>query len=254
MLRLLLLLLSLPAAADVGLSRLAGELGALSAEAPAQAPKVKGVAVRFPSWELGAARNVELAAGPAVRLPEADIEHARTIFGDSLDYDAVRLVVARDGLAEFSQVWGETIRVGTSGLSRAKLMHELTHVWQYQTSGLGYISDSLGAQACAFVADLDRGGAYAYSADPKKSFFDYSAEQQAKIVEHFSASAELRRTEHYGRWMRELRSRRFVRGGRKVLFEEQAAGLKPRQYDVPALQGFEAPRVGPGVPQLEVRF
>jgi hypothetical protein len=253
------LLLSLPARADQAPGRIMQQLKELSVGAPAEAaaapaPKGKAVLLRLPTWELSASRNVEMLAGPAHRLSDEDIAAAKDIFGDSIDYDAVRFVNAKDNVADFSQVWGETIRVSPGGLTPAKLMHELTHVWQYQTSGLGYISDSFVAQICAVATDFDRDEAYKYVPDPEKSFFDYSAEQQAKIVEHYSASAAVRKRPLYQRWMKELRSRKFVPGDRKKLFEEKAAGLMPSQYTVPPLPGFEPDRVMPGVPQLEIRF
>ena len=55
----------------------------------------------------------------------------------------------------------------------------MTHVWQYQTQGSRYISDSALHQA---LQGLD-----AYNVDlvPAQSFDKYAAEQQAVIVERY---------------------------------------------------------------------
>ena len=244
-----------PAFADSALEQLRASLAEPVADAaPASAPvKARSVRIRFPSWEIAAGRSVEAFAGPGVPLPSSDVEFAREIFGDSIDYDAVRIVQSHDEMIAFAMVWGDTIRVGTKGLTRAQLMHELVHIWQYQTRGLEYISDSLWQQACAFVKDGDRDGAYSYKADPSKSFFEYTAEQQGNIVQNFVTYPAYRKREHYKRWIAQIKTRKFLRG-RKVLFEEKAAGLPPRGRELPPVQGFEPPREGRGVPQLEFRF
>lgn len=57
-------------------------------------------------------------------------------------------------------------------------MHEATHVWQYQTQGTAYISDSVAAQ----TFDKD---AYEVSIVPGRRFLDYTAEQQAELVRSY---------------------------------------------------------------------
>ena len=44
------------------------------------------------------------------------------------------------------------------------LVHEMTHVYQYQTGGWGYAPEALWAQFKSFVTTGDRGGAYDWEA------------------------------------------------------------------------------------------
>jgi hypothetical protein len=64
-------------------------------------------------------------------------------------------------------------------------IHELTHVWQYQHGGTSYISVSLGTQIAAGVGRGSRNFAYDYQIEPDQSFFDFTPEQQASIVESY---------------------------------------------------------------------
>jgi hypothetical protein len=66
------------------------------------------------------------------------------------------------------------------------LIHELTHVWQYQHGGTSYISISLLSQMVA-GARGNRNFAYGYQLVGGESFFDFSPEQQGFIVENYFA-------------------------------------------------------------------
>jgi hypothetical protein len=68
-------------------------------------------------------------------------------------------------------------------MSDATLVHELVHVWQYQKNGGAYISDSLWHQSKALLTEGSRGGAYDVTLVPGRSIHEYTAEQQAVIVE-----------------------------------------------------------------------
>ena len=65
------------------------------------------------------------------------------------------------------------------------LVHESTHIWQFQNLGLGYMADSLYHQGKGHVDHGDRNVAYHYELVPGKRFKKYNSEQQAKIIEEY---------------------------------------------------------------------
>jgi hypothetical protein len=65
------------------------------------------------------------------------------------------------------------------------LVHESTHIWQFQNVGLRYMADSLYHQGKGHVDHGDRNLAYHYQLLPGKPFNRYNSEQQAKIIEEY---------------------------------------------------------------------
>jgi len=111
----------------------------------------------------------------------------RQVFQDSVDYSRVRIIIT--DIAGGTTV-GNNIRLPnefsmSNSYWREVLVHEMTHVWQYQHSGSGYITTSLFQQLYAGITTGSRNFAYAYTIDATKSFFDYYPEQQALIVENY---------------------------------------------------------------------
>ena len=107
-----------------------------------------------------------------------------SIFGDSVNLDPVQIVLTDLGIRGRPYTTGNTIRVPrATPFSPVTLVHEMTHVWQFQTRGTRYISDSL-------VHQLVQGDdAYVVDLVPGQSIFDYAAEQQARIVERYYLDA-----------------------------------------------------------------
>lgn len=103
-----------------------------------------------------------------------------TIFQDSVNLDTINIVLTDLGTKGRPYTLGNTIRVprGTT-FDAETLVHEMTHVWQYQTRGTSYISDSalhqLAQGAAAYVVELV----------PGQSFYGYTAEQEAMIVQRY---------------------------------------------------------------------
>lgn len=155
-----------------------------------------GVTVRSPLLEEAVTQASDIAGGLSGRqLGRSERALARPIFGNSLDYDRVRLVTS-DRL-QYRTVGnniyvpdGFTIR--NAGMAQT-LIHELTHVWQYQHSGTSYISVSLGRQIVAAIRRGSRNFAYQYTIGPSQSFFDFRPEQQGSIVENYFAMLRDRR-------------------------------------------------------------
>jgi hypothetical protein len=140
-----------------------------------------GSRVRFPSLELWATHNQRIFADEGRPLNGTELTMAGAVFGQSLNYDVIRIahtiVIGRDTLA---YTFGNTIRIPTTAIiSSATLIHELTHVWQYQTMGAAYISDSAYHQVTQGTA------AYAVTIVPNQSLSKYTAEQQAVIVQRY---------------------------------------------------------------------
>lgn len=141
------------------------------------------------------AAEAKAAAAKPATPPE--IEAARTVFGNKIDYSKVKIITGKDmtlwgriltwnGKAV---VWGNKIyfpndKNGNSKFDFSKnpgwYMHEMTHVYQFQNRGWGYVPKSLWDQ-------LTKGseGAYDYQLVPGKAFKDYGIEQQADIVRDY---------------------------------------------------------------------
>jgi hypothetical protein len=154
-------------------------------QAPYRAP---GVNVRLPAVEEAVRQVAEFETGSRP-LTEPERRLAERVFGRSIDYSRVRIV-------ETSVLPGTTVgnvirmEPGFSirYASHAEvLIHELTHVWQYQHGGTGYMSVALRTQIAASLRTGSRNEAYDYVPDRAKSFFDFTPEQQGLIVENLFA-------------------------------------------------------------------
>ena len=96
-------------------------------------------------------------------LTDAEIDVAESVFGHSINFHLVRVnehsLMNMFGDATAPQgsgahVQGYIINAHES-ISRATLIHELVHVWQYEEDGIIYIPEALGAQ--------DGGAGYEYA-------------------------------------------------------------------------------------------
>lgn len=267
---LCLLLTALPARADdarelvSSFQQASHSLEKLKAEAAAEKArkerykKKPGATFRLPNWELSALVNNKALGKDERGLKAYEKDWAKEILGDIMDLDAVRVVTAPSP-TDLPMVWGNVIRIPPGyEPSKSTFLHELVHVWQYQTSGMGYLSDSFLAQACAFVTTGDRNTAYVLKIVEGKSFFDYSAEQQAEIVEAYTDSADKRKDPRYQAFIAEMRTQKVKKfsAADAVRHMESDAGLAPRDRTLPEIPGFETRFNGEAgrVPQLEVRF
>ena len=121
-------------------------------------------------------------------LTAGEIELARSIFGDAIDFDRVKLVrrrwwpfqprgivMAPTGNIHFhpdSPLWSEDFskeRMSLQGL----FIHEMTHVWQAQTRGKFYLV-LMRHPFCRYSYDLVEG----------QPFDRYGLEQQAELIRH----------------------------------------------------------------------
>lgn len=147
------------------------------------------VSVRSPVAEEAVTQLSDVAGSLTGRaLTGAEITLARGVFGTSIDFARVRLNPT--DVLQYRTV-GNNVRVPRDftiddQLMAEILIHELTHVWQYQHGGTRYLSDSIQTQIGAGIRG-NRSFAYAYELTPRSSFFDFTPEQQAMIVQNYFA-------------------------------------------------------------------
>ncbi len=101
--------------------------------------------------------------------------------------DAGRVRITETHILNAPTTLGNQIRVphgwDFKDKRRAVLVHEFAHIWQYQTQGTAYISDSVYHNASGQVATGDRNVAYMnYQLKSGSNITEFSAEEQATIV------------------------------------------------------------------------
>ena len=152
------------------------------------------VQVRFPVLEQTFVQLGGAFASKSRPLTPRELAIARPIFGSSIVYDAIRVV--KGYFANAPTTLGNHVRISLeSRFDDATLVHELTHVWQYQTHGTGYISNSMCAQIAGAIGTGSRNAAYEiHPSDLRtvRSLMELSAERQARTVEHYFVSTLLR--------------------------------------------------------------
>ena len=142
----------------------------------------------------------ELASTRSRALTPEEIEYAREIYLDSVDYTQIR--ITRDSTlavgaprtigntihlkSDWGHFRGDTLELSEQG--RLTLIHEMGHVWQYQHGGLAYIPLSLIAQLRAAVHGGDRGAAYDWRSAHQAGipWQDWNPEQQAEAIEDYN--------------------------------------------------------------------
>ncbi len=129
------------------------------------------------------------AAPVSEGLSAGQIEQLRPIFQDSIDYKRVKIeqgpdwMFAANGNRAF--VTGNTVHLPADvSFNGDLLVHELTHVWQYQNGGVGYAFRALSAQMKSRQENGSDLQAYSYARDliAGKVWAELNPEQQAEIV------------------------------------------------------------------------
>lgn len=187
---------SLPAAPAIQPSRLGGAAGA--------------VAGLFTGGIPGAAAGAMLGDSLTTRsrhLTGDEIAYARTIFQKSVDYS--KITITRDSMisAGAPKTIGNTIHLKTdlehfkkdakgewtmdlTAQGKLSLVHEMTHVWQYQHGGFAYIPNSLISQFKAWLSSGDNNGAYQWQPQAERGvpWEQWNPEQQAECIEEYNAA------------------------------------------------------------------
>ena len=146
------------------------------------------------------------------KLKPSEITMAKEIFKDSIDYSKIE--ITRDSLfavgaprtigntihLKSTEPWlhfkGNTLDLSDessphgSRTGEQTLIHEMTHVWQYQNGGIAYMPQSIIAQIKASASGGDRGGAYNWrdAIKAKTPWVKWNPEQQAELVEDYNIS------------------------------------------------------------------
>src|SRR5262249_23137307 len=136
---------------------------------------------------------------PSRKLTDDEKALLREVYGDSIDLDAIRITEGgplNNNMA--AHTVGNMIYLpeGSTGKplfddkgnltdAGSLLIHETGHVWQSQTAGGDYISQSLYNQEKAIIEGGDRNGAYDYQAavDAGVPFSQLNPEQQAYYIQ-----------------------------------------------------------------------
>lgn len=142
-----------------------------------------GINIRSPSLELFGLKHARsLGIGKAYPLNADELKIARFVFGSAIDYKPVRIL--KTSAVHSPTVVGNTIRTDIQSPflgCRATFVHEMAHVWQYQTGGTRYMSNSLYQQLKEKVTSEDM----SFKIAPNASIYQFTAEQQADIVSDF---------------------------------------------------------------------
>ena len=157
---------------------------------------------------IGGAVLGDMSGTRSRHLTNPEVQMAREIFQESIDYKAI--TITRDSLAslgaprtlgntihlksDWGLFQGDTLELSPQG--QETLIHEMTHVWQYQNGGLAYIPESLIAQLRAKLVSGSRDAAYDWRAshDAGLPWERWNPEQQAAAVEDYNRLLRLTRS------------------------------------------------------------
>lgn len=217
------------------------------------------IVLRLPTLEIYSQLSGGAFSTSSRALTSRERDIATLVFQESLDLDVVQIL--QSPVVSAPTTLGNNIRA-QGAMSDGTLVHELTHIWQYQNLGSGYISDSLWHQAAAAITTGSRDGAYNARVEAGRRFTDYSAEHQATIVERWATSDTYRNDPNYQALIDEVRRARPLQADvRRRLFLEEAAygpSMAPRLQALPPLGGTSGSGDfflgGAGVPQIRLEF
>jgi hypothetical protein len=151
--------------------------------------------VRLPTLEVFALENAGALQTVGRSLTLDERAKARQMFGYSICYEPIRVISAP--VVNAPTTLGNYIRVRPSAtltLNTEILMHELTHVWQFQTRGMRYLTNSICHQVAAISDSGGRDAAYRLTAADiasAKELDHLPAEQQAMLVEYWFVGASI---------------------------------------------------------------
>jgi len=148
-----------------------------------------------PAWGSGARGESPMDVLPHRGLTDGEKSMLWPIFREGIDYDAVQIIHAAHPFQPsdaymaprghiyapghlFKEDWAGP---DVSAVSRAELVHEMTHVWQF-ANGDEVLVEGV-EQLIATRGDYDK--AYRYMLDPFNDLMDYNIEQQAAILEDY---------------------------------------------------------------------
>jgi hypothetical protein len=121
-------------------------------------------------------------------LTAQERQAAQRVFGGSIDLDLVRLderAVIGPAFSQRQYTSFHTIN-GWGPTPRDVLLHELTHVWQYERAGAIYMPQALHAQLFGEGYDYHGSAGLTAAKAAGRDLLSFNREQQAQIVQDFS--------------------------------------------------------------------
>jgi len=137
-------------------------------------------------------QSIFYAQGFERPLNEQEKSDLKRVFKTSLNYYVIRIIEGHSGLFGFNPrpfTLGNTIYMKTDTFDTGLLVHETTHVWQYQQTGNRYASDAIAAQW--FVPD-EYNWRREITVRNKNDWSDFNNEAQAAFLEDVWNHGELR--------------------------------------------------------------
>jgi Domain of unknown function (DUF4157) len=143
--------------------------------------------------QVSAVQTVTHLEMPSRGLDDAEKAELARVFGDEVDFSQVRIKEGNAGIASLLDQHRAFTNGNTIYMERQPsdpnwmrtLVHEMTHVWQFQHTGGGYQADSI-------VNRIVKGDDAAYRWEPAAAagtpWKDLNAEQQAHLIEDGFAS------------------------------------------------------------------
>lgn len=130
--------------------------------------------------------------GQSRGLTPGEIELAKSVYGNSVDYSKVRInhkhymlgqpnetAMSPDGNMYYPT---EIYKNDFSKDSRQLFIHEMAHIWQKQNN----ITDPVMEGISLFFGNLGNYNAsYSHTVDPRKDLLDYNMEQQGRLIESY---------------------------------------------------------------------
>lgn len=132
------------------------------------------------------------------RLTAGEIALAQSVFGDSIDYDAVRLhsrrllpfgiqkqhqaMAYRSHTSYPRSAYSEDFSMETDAQKQSVFIHEMVHVWQHQNRVLSTPKE---AARETLKHKFNYQKSYHYTLMPKRDLTSYGFEQQAAIVQDY---------------------------------------------------------------------
>lgn len=120
-------------------------------------------------------------------LTNWEINLARQIFGDTINYERVRIdEFALAGPRQYQFCYVSFFTINSWGkMQNALFLHELTHVWQYENLGATYIPRALRAQRTPMGYNYGGVAALKEALLHNQTILHFNLEQQAEIVMDF---------------------------------------------------------------------
>ncbi|MBI1216105.1 MAG: hypothetical protein GC185_09845 [Alphaproteobacteria bacterium] len=165
-------------------------------------------------------------------LTAGEIALAKTVFGDSVDYTAVRLhnkrimprglqgsaqpVAVGNNISFPRTAYSEDFSREPVATKQADFIHELTHVWQHQNKVLSTPREAIKE---TLRHRFNYQAAYPYKLEDGKDLTEYGFEQQAAMVEDYFLLTRHDTTASY-------KNRRITQGDAETLRKKHEAVLK----------------------------